>query len=126
MNRKVLLADNKYYPIFLDEQGEGGDRDMKGKITDVLKTIAYRYLYTDSLNERDAIIVELRDFISVLESEDDFRLRSDYKVAKNIIETLRYDQKDVTEQGAKRILEDRFDPEQLGQIIDKLKADKLL
>jgi hypothetical protein len=99
---------------------------MKGKITDVLKTIALRYLYSDSLDERDAIIAELKDFISVLENEDDFKMRSNYKVAKNIIETLRYDNKDVTEQGARRILEDRFDPDLLGQILDKLKADKVL
>jgi hypothetical protein len=99
---------------------------MKGKITDVLKTIALRYLYTDSLDERDAIIAELKDFVSVLENEDDFRMRSDYKVAKNIIETLRHDNRDVTEQGAKRILEERFDPELLGQILDKLKEEKVL
>ena len=53
-------------------------------------------------------------------------MRSNYKVAKNIIETLRYDNKDVTEQGARRILEERFDPEQLALILDKLKADKVL
>jgi hypothetical protein len=99
---------------------------VKGKITDVLKTIALRYLYADNLNERDAIIVELKDFISVLENEDHFMVRSDYKVAKNIIETLRYDNKDVTEQGIKRILEERFDPESIVQIVEKLKADKLL
>lgn len=99
---------------------------MKGKITDVLKTIALRYLYTDNLAERDAIIAELKDFVTVLENEDDFKMRSDYKVAKNIIETLRYDNRDVTEQGVKRILEDKFDPELIVQIIDKLKADKVL
>ncbi len=99
---------------------------MKGKITDVLKTIALRYLYTDNLEERDAMIAELKDFVSVLENEDDFKMRSDYKVAKNIIETLRYDNKDVTEQGIKRILEERFEPELVVQIIEKFKADKLL
>jgi hypothetical protein len=99
---------------------------MKGKITDVLKTIALRYLYTDNLEERDAIIAELKDFVSVLENEDDFKMRSDYKVAKNIIETLRYDNRDVTEQGVKRILEDRFDPESVVHIVEKLRADKLL
>jgi hypothetical protein len=99
---------------------------MKGKITDVLKTIALRYLYADNLEERDAIVAELKDFVSVLENEDDFNMRSNYKIAKNIIETLRYDNKDMSEQGAKRILEERFDPEQLGQIIDKLKADKVI
>jgi hypothetical protein len=99
---------------------------MKGKITDVLKTIALRYLYADNLAERDAIIAELKDFTSVLENEDDFKARSGYKVAKNIIETLRYDNKDITEQGAKRLLEDRFDPDLLEEIIQKLKVDKVL
>ncbi len=99
---------------------------MKGKITDVLKTIALRYLYTDSIQERDAIIAELKDFVLVLENEDDFKMRSDYKVAKNIIETLRYDNRDVTEQGIKRILEEKFEPELVVQIIEKFKADKLL
>lgn len=99
---------------------------MKGKITDVLKTIALRYLYTDNLEERDAIIAELKDFVSVLENEDDFRVRSSYKVAKNIVETMRYGDESVSEQAMKRILEERFEPELLAQIIEKLKADKLL
>jgi hypothetical protein len=99
---------------------------MKGKITDVLKTIAFRYLYTDNIEERDAIIAELQDFLSVLQNEDDFKQRSDYKVAKNIIETLRHDNRDVTEQGAKRLLEDRFNPDELMEIIGKLKLDKVL
>ncbi len=123
----MLFVGTRYHSFALYRQdGEGVGSKMKGKITDVLKTIALRYLYTDNLEERDAMIAELRDFVTVLENEDDFRLRSNYKVAKNIIETLRHDNRDVTEQGAKRLLEERFDPEMLGQIIEKLKIDKVL
>jgi hypothetical protein len=39
---------------------------------------------------------------------------------------MRYGDESVSEQAMKRILEERFEPELLAQIIEKLKADKLL
>jgi hypothetical protein len=99
---------------------------MKGRITDVLKTIALRYLYTDSVEERDAIIAELKDFVTVLENEDDFRARSGYKIAKNIVETLRESDRNTSDQTIMKVLEERFDPELLEQITQKLRTERVI